>query len=462
MTRFRFIFSFSVLLLLSSSQLIAQSISGQLTNQPNTFFKLIGHDGFKSTVIDSTTSDRDGNFRLKKGDYSGMVTISDKSEANISIIVVDSDISFSGSTLADFQNIRILESEENNILEEYSIEHAERETALAGWMYLQRNYVGSESLSQQKKTLKSIAKEIKRIQKVDTKYLSDINPNLYAAWYLPKRKLISEIPATLNHYPARLNQHIVDFHKIDFTDKQMKTSGLLSNLLEAYTWMLESYGSTLDSAYNEINRTTDHILTQLEGDSELYNSMGLHLLKLYEKRSLFPCAEYISLKLLSNDACSVDQKLSDRAELYRLMKVGNQTPEITLPKTQYRNGKTVNEGTTLSSLQNKYTLLVFGASWCQKCQEELFALTKLYPEWKKLGLEIIFISLDEDPQTFASFSNIFPWLSVSDFDGWESSIVKDYHVFGSPTLFLLDQNRTIVDRIYTVEQLKGVVKYKLR
>jgi hypothetical protein len=44
---------------------------------------------------------------------------------------------------------------------------------------------------------------------------------------------------------------------------------------------------------------------------------------------------------------------------------------------------------------------------------------------------------------------------------WEGQIVKDYYVFGTPTLFLLDEQRKILLRPNSVKQMDAWVDWYL-
>jgi hypothetical protein len=85
----------------------------------------------------------------------------------------------------------------------------------------------------------------------------------------------------------------------------------------------------------------------------------------------------------------------------------------------------------------------------------------LYEKWKKHNIEVVFVSLDEDEKKFKSFAGVFPFVSICDYQKWESPVVKNYHVFATPTLFLLDDKRQILLRPHSVSQLDSWVDWYL-
>jgi len=76
-------------------------------------------------------------------------------------------------------------------------------------------------------------------------------------------------------------------------------------------------------------------------------------------------------------------------------------------------------------------------------------------------VEVVFVSLDENKETYNDFAKDFPFISTCDFKKWEGQIVKDYYVFGTPTLFLLDEQRKILLRPTSVKQMDAWVDWYL-
>ena len=49
-------------------------------------------------------------------------------------------------------------------------------------------------------------------------------------------------------------------------------------------------------------------------------------------------------------------------------------------------------------------------------------------------------------------------MSVCDYKKWDSDIVKDYYVFATPTMYLLDKKRKILLRPNSVKQVDAWVE----
>ena len=215
----------------------------------------------------------------------------------------------------------------------------------------------------------------------------------------------------------------------------------MDDLLIGHYLLLENMGQSLDSIYIQMNLYSDYLITNLNGHDELVNKVTDFVFGLMEKRSLFIASEYLALAMLTQNSCVLEDDVSNKLETYRAMKVGNIVSDIKFSGIIKINGEEVNRITALSELNNKATLVIFGVSWCQSCVDDIPKIASYYNKWKAKGLVIIFISLDTDEKAFTKFTKKFPWLSFCDLQGWETKAAKDYYVFSTSTMFLLDKER---------------------
>ena len=105
---------------------------------------------------------------------------------------------------------------------------------------------------------------------------------------------------------------------------------------------------------------------------------------------------------------------------------------------------------------NKYTMVMFWASWCHKCEQEIPVLIPVYAKYEGRGFEAIGVSLDQARSTWVGVieGRGMQYPNVSQLQGWDSPIVKDYKITSTPTYFLLDSEGKIVlkpKRIYEVD-----------
>ncbi|XVE92417.1 hypothetical protein REPUB_Repub01dG0095200 [Reevesia pubescens] len=96
----------------------------------------------------------------------------------------------------------------------------------------------------------------------------------------------------------------------------------------------------------------------------------------------------------------------------------------------------------IESLKGKKLGLYFSASWCGPCRRFTPKLVEVYSELSPKGdFEIIFVSGDEDEESFNGYFSKMPWLALPFSDSETRSRLDElFKVMGIPHLVLLDQN----------------------
>ena len=144
------------------------------------------------------------------------------------------------------------------------------------------------------------------------------------------------------------------------------------------------------------------------------------------------------------------------------MKKGNIAPDIEFTEVSYLNGTIQSQFSGIYDFTTPYTLVVFGASTCSKCMEELPKIGAQYANWRNAGLEVLYVSLDTDKTEYKQKVRDYPFFTYCDFEKWEGKVVQDYYVFGTPTYFILDKKREIILRPNSVKQIDAWVKWFLK
>ncbi|MGB0424661.1 MAG: TlpA family protein disulfide reductase, partial [Flavobacteriales bacterium] len=133
------------------------------------------------------------------------------------------------------------------------------------------------------------------------------------------------------------------------------------------------------------------------------------------------------------------------------LSIGGTPPNFSLTS---HKGKMVNLNNYAK--QGEYTLLIFWASWCHKCEQEMPVLNQVYDRFNEQGFQVVAFSLDMNETSWNKgiTEKAVPGENVTQFKGWQSSIVKDYRITQTPTSFLLDGDGNVVlkpKRIYEVD-----------
>lgn len=103
-------------------------------------------------------------------------------------------------------------------------------------------------------------------------------------------------------------------------------------------------------------------------------------------------------------------------------------------------------------------LVVFIASWCPPCKKELPDLAQLYRKYKKNGLSIVAISVDQDPEAVQPLINKlkipFPvyWAGAKG--------IEHYKLVGVPTLLVVGKG-AVLEKLPGIHR-KSTLERKIR
>ncbi|MGK0386518.1 MAG: thiol-disulfide isomerase/thioredoxin [Patiriisocius sp.] len=456
------IFYTLILLLIGVTANAQNTVTGTFPALSKQLVKLVGFDGFNTHAIDSIVANDKGIFNLSFGENDdGMGYLVSPDYKSVIVILNNEDIILKGESFALPETIEVLKSKQNQILEQYATEHPLRKQALSAWDYLSKMYKQDSLFATYKVPQQAIEKEKKRIKAEDSLFVATLDQATYVSWFLPIRKLLSSVSTVAQYRPQEIPATIKAFRALDYTKERLYKSGLLQDIIDSHFWLLENSGHSSDLMYVEMNISIDSMIENLSKDEKKFNKVTKYLFDLLERRSLFQASEYLAIKVLTQNSCTVNDDLAKQLEFYRIMKKGNTAADIIFSGDVFKNGSQIKTPKRLSDIKSAYKVVVFGASWCAKCAEELSELLPLYKKWKSKGVEVVFVSLDTDKTKFNNFSSIFPFFSMCDYKKWDTQAAKDYYVFASPTLFLLDKNQKIILRPNSVKQLDTWVDYAI-
>ena len=444
------------ILLFLSVSLFAQNISGNLSQLAKQEIKLEGFNGLKTYTITKTTLDEKGNFSLNytKND-TGVGYLMSADNKPLFVILSGEDLALKGEALSFIETLKITKGAENQAFATYASEHPKREQALSAWLYLEKLYQSDPLFATQKDPGIAIQNEKQRIKKDDVSFVNALPNNSYVKWFLPTRKLVSSVATVAQYRTEEIPETLKAFRNLDYSDQRLYKSGLFKDAIESHFWLLENSGKPLDSVFIEMKVSIDAMLLKLVKNEKRLNEVTDHLFNLLEQHSLFQASEYLAVSVLTQGSCTIDSNLAKQLETYRTMKKGNTAPDIVFNKAFFANS--AQAIAKLAEVKSKYTLVVFAASWCPKCKEELPEIANFYSKWKAKGVEVLFIGLEDDRKSFTDFSANFPFPSYSDLKKWDGKIAKDYYVFATPTMFLLNNKREIVLRPTSAKQIDAWV-----
>lgn len=105
---------------------------------------------------------------------------------------------------------------------------------------------------------------------------------------------------------------------------------------------------------------------------------------------------------------------------------------------------------SLHQLPGDYVVLVFWASWCSHCRQELPNIKANLENWKQTykdkQLVVLGISLDTNAEEWSKGIKEFElggWLHYSELKGWNGEVSRKYNVRATPTIVVVDKEKKI-------------------
>ena len=136
---------------------------------------------------------------------------------------------------------------------------------------------------------------------------------------------------------------------------------------------------------------------------------------------------------------SISKSIREKVTRLQQTAVGGTAPEIVM-NTQ--DGESV----SLYSINKKYTLVEFWASWCGPCRRESGVLRSLHSKYGDKGFEIYGISLDSNEKQWlgAIEKDQRIWTNVSSLEGFTTLAAYNYAVTALPMSYLIDSEGKII------------------
>lgn len=202
------------------------------------------------------------------------------------------------------------------------------------------------------------------------------------------------------------------------------------------------FNGRLESQYNALQKEKDDAYINFIKTSP--NSL-LSLRTLLEIAG--PMPDVILVEPLLNSLSPELQEMAPAKELRQLLELGKRVMVGAIAPDFTQNDPDGNP-VSLSSLQGKYVLIDFWASWCAPCRQENPNIVAAYEKYKDKGFTVLGVSLDRetgrDSWLKAIKDDELTWTQVSDLKFWNNAVAKEYGIRAIPRNFLLDPTGKII------------------
>lgn len=434
-------------------QAAAQNITilkGSFSAAKETEIRLLGFLGTKDTLLSQTKTDALGNFELNyPKNFKGAAMLQVKEMTNLIVLLHNENFGITWADFKDFTALQFTNSKENQAFQQAYTINMDTQKKLAGLTYLLPLYKLDHT---KKKWIAQLEQEITNESSRFVAFQKKLPNTSYAKAYLEYRAVLQNLQKE-NKAQLEATDNETAFLTLDFSDPNLFYSGLTKELFDAYIKQILSLQEEL-LIVSKINSFSDVLKKNSQGNTKALNQYSEYLIKEYEKFGLISCAEHLALSLLDDNKCIINEKTLPILEQYKKMVIGNIAPDMVFGKgVKYAK---------LSEVLGKYKVVVFGASWCEACKNEMPQF-KDYAELFKTTYDaaIVFVSLDADKEKYDAFIKDLPFINTCDYKGWESPNVKNYYVFATPSIFVLDaENKILAKPLNAIATAKWLYENK--
>ncbi len=123
--------------------------------------------------------------------------------------------------------------------------------------------------------------------------------------------------------------------------------------------------------------------------------------------------------------------------------IGKQAPDLSLPSSD----GTV--GSIMSARQGGKAMLIFWATWCPHCREELESVQQQLAAFNEAGIKVILVNSGESREEVIAYLNNRQ-INLPSFIDEENALQEPYQLVGIPTVVLIAEDGTILTVSYGI------------
>lgn len=313
----------------------------------------------------------------------------------------------------------------NIILNDFVDAQQKREFVLPALYQMKDYYSDSSEFG------KSIEKEILRLSKSDN--VPDKYP--FVKFYIDNyTKYLIKDPTKKAPSEAEIRTFLSK------TNDRLETSSLLRPVLISY---LNAVPST------KVPEAVDQLLVSVDKESPRGQTFLSELIDIFDVYGMDDLKQKY-LDQAKGLTCTITDRLSSTIASNEHTQIGAKFPNNTFLNPLNTKVK------TLYDVKAPKKVVIFWSSTCSHCEKQIPELLEKYNALKKLGVEIVGLSLDSDKSSYENRVKDLPWINDSELKGWYSSYSETYNVHATPTYFVLDANNVIIAKPNNAQE---VLKY---
>ncbi len=404
---------------------------------------LVGeHFGDNSRIIDTITPDDTGRFQyqLDSTAEKGLYRFYLNDRLWLDFILGFEDLRFQTVAAAPEQSLIVFEGKQNEALYDFyrMIDaEADAKTVLLAFVM---DYPNKD------KAMKTVKKQLKKIVKKEQNFLKKLEGNQADAFVTDYLTFLYK-QSWENYVSNQQTQKSRTFRNRDWNNPALLNSNAYAKGIIDYLMLYANSDAGQEKQEALFRMAIDSLFSFIPPETKVYDYTALYLMEGFEQYEMESVIMHV-VKNYSQNCSQTVAKLSNRIEFYRHFYNGAEIPDFVLSRQN-------SEEIRFYELVEGVTLLVFWTTDCPHCAQMNGALKEMYPEFYQKGVKIVSVSLDEDFGELSRYlkQTNLPWPVYADGEGWESPIVETFHLYATPTMFLVNENYRLLGKPMNLNQL---------
>ena len=246
------------------------------------------------------------------------------------------------------------------------------------------------------------------------------------------------------------------FDAVDFNNNILQSSNFLIERMLTYI-----FGMSVDPNDQEFLKSSVDDIAKKMGNTkpELKKTLLQIVWQQLTDFNFEDAANHITDKHLLDLAKAInDEELKTTLTVYKNTSMGAKAPDFKW-ETEVK-GKKKTESLYDMDVAENYAV-VFWSSTCSHCLEEFPQLKKYTSTLEEGKLKVIAVGLEEEPYRWNSETAYYPdFIHVYGEGKWDNPIGDAYGVVETPTYFVLDKDKKVIDKPYDFKALKAFIDGK--
>jgi thiol-disulfide isomerase/thioredoxin len=243
------------------------------------------------------------------------------------------------------------------------------------------------------------------------------------------------------------------FNDVDFNNNILQSSNFLIERMLSYI-----LGMSVDPEDQEFLKSSVDDVAKKMADSpiELQKTLLQIVWQQFVDMEFEKAANHLAEEYLMDIAeATKDEELKMSLEVFKNTSIGALAPDFKWEIEE--KGKMKSESLSTIDVADNY-VVVFWSSTCSHCLKELPELKEYMSTLEDGKLKVIAVGLEDEPFRWNSETTYYPdFIHVYGEGKWDNPIGDAYGVAATPTYFILDGDKKIIDKPYDFVALKAFV-----